>query len=418
MRKRIFINKAIDILNIFIILGFIPIYYKSNWLNIGMVQKLNFSLISVVFFFLFLKGCITRKLLSKNRFIINKSIILFLLIIFVISLISTNSHGEFIVNYIKLVYTAVYAIYLVEYYKIEKLTCILLNVHLIVLILNILFYYLNPQLSFDLLDNTSAVSALFTQKNQFGTELAFGILISFNCVINKNINKLYRLLAIISIIVSVIMLNLVQSVTSILSIIVPIVLFYLFLLRKGKMSVIRILLAVNLVVILIVFYGDFFSDIFIKIFNRDITLTGRLDIWKAILTTVGIRVLFGFGYFTFWGFNPYYESKIKGLTFETLGSAHNTFFEVILNVGVIGMVIFILYLLNVDKKIRQAKYYNNYETALVVIYFSYICIFFITERTLWPLHYQTMMIFLCTSLINKNVYKESSENNNSIYIRR
>lgn len=401
MKKNFLSKSIIDLFNIFIILGFVPIYYKTKWLSLDKIPQINFYLILIFTYIVFIKRICSKKLLCKRGFLINRNIYIFLFSVFVISLISTNSHKEFLLNYLKLVCTVIYANYLVEYYSIKDLVCILVKVHSIILILNIIYFNLFPNNSYDILDNTSAVSALFTQKNQFGTELAFGVLMSYINLIYGN-NRM-KILSIFNIIASIYILTLVQSVTSIITIIIPIILLQVYRLKKGKINIVNILIILNFLVVIIVFYGDYFNEFFVKILNRDITLTGRVDIWKAILATINMRIFLGFGYFTFWGYNPYYESRIRSMTFSALSSGHNAFFELLLNVGIIGVIIFILFLLNIGKKIVKIKEFETIDISLVIVYLSYIILFFISERTLWPLHYQTLLIFVCTIIVNNKL---------------
>jgi O-antigen ligase len=75
--------------------------------------------------------------------------------------------------------------------------------------------------------------------------------------------------------------------------------------------------------------------------GRDITLTRRTDIWSLVLPAIGERPWLGYGAGAFWDVAPASEQIAKILRFDP-GSAHNGFFDLALELGVVGFAAFCL----------------------------------------------------------------------------
>lgn len=82
----------------------------------------------------------------------------------------------------------------------------------------------------------------------------------------------------------------------------------------------------------------FAPEIVFEILGRDMTLTGRTDIWITLVDYIQQRPLFGYGYGVFW--SP--ESGPGNWVRETLEwdapTAHNGWLEVALSLGLVGLI--------------------------------------------------------------------------------
>jgi len=79
-------------------------------------------------------------------------------------------------------------------------------------------------------------------------------------------------------------------------------------------------------------------------FGKDETLTGRRDIWDFVLDSVEDRWLAGFGWFSFWD-NPANRAELFERTGRQLDSAHSTFMETLLWLGVVGLLLLLVVVL-------------------------------------------------------------------------
>lgn len=105
--------------------------------------------------------------------------------------------------------------------------------------------------------------------------------------------------------------------------------------------------------------GNF--DKFLFFFNKDITISGRIPLWNLLLqTSIPERLWSGYGYNAFWQRWMGSESPANNVVITIIGNgrdwvahAHNGFLDIILNVGLIGLLIFTgLFLSNVVGTIR------------------------------------------------------------------
>lgn len=82
-----------------------------------------------------------------------------------------------------------------------------------------------------------------------------------------------------------------------------------------------------------------------SVFQRDASFTGRTDIWKAVLDVASKNPLLGVGYGGYWGLQDEAIYSAVGVR-----EAHSGYLEVYLEVGKIGIVLFMAFLLAYHRK--------------------------------------------------------------------
>lgn len=79
--------------------------------------------------------------------------------------------------------------------------------------------------------------------------------------------------------------------------------------------------------------------------GRDPTLTGRTEIWRVLIDSVMKRPFLGYGYYAFWqGLKGESGVAIHRLNW-TFGYAHNGYLEISLQLGLVGLAVFLVSLL-------------------------------------------------------------------------
>jgi len=83
-------------------------------------------------------------------------------------------------------------------------------------------------------------------------------------------------------------------------------------------------------------------DVFVSVIGRDLTLTGRTDIWSAAARAVAARPWLGYGYYAFWldEHGPAYW--VRQAVGWNVPSAHSGWLELALGLGRIGVIAFAL----------------------------------------------------------------------------
>jgi exopolysaccharide production protein ExoQ len=76
-----------------------------------------------------------------------------------------------------------------------------------------------------------------------------------------------------------------------------------------------------------------------ELVGRDATLTGRTDLWLAVIEFIAARPLLGYGYQAFW-FGEDVSADVKEIAGWVGASAHNGFLDLTLALGVVGATVF------------------------------------------------------------------------------
>jgi exopolysaccharide production protein ExoQ len=83
-------------------------------------------------------------------------------------------------------------------------------------------------------------------------------------------------------------------------------------------------------------------DFLISLLGKDVTLTGRTEIWNAVIDSIAKRPLLGYGYDAFWlGLDGESYRIILAVSWE-LAQAQNGFLDVMLEMGFLALAIVLL----------------------------------------------------------------------------
>lgn len=404
MKKCIRFRSIINIINVYLLINYTTGLVDIKQINLEQILVLNRYLIYIVFIFSFvdfLKKIYIRKLSIRR----NLSILLFSFGVLIISIIATNSSREAIMQSVMLIGTAFYAIYLANTYEKGELFKLFYLSQFIIIIFTLLFSIIYPEYGQMYYENKLVIKGAFEHKNLLGANAAFGVIVSVLYYKINNIRK-YNMFIFLNISLNFIILILTNSATSIISLLGAFLIHRLYSKTKIKINYIYILALIHIVVYTLANYQEKFNDMFLKLFNRDLTLTGRTTIWKAIIEIIKEHELIGYGYNNnLWQDNsPIKQYMIKNVEFPFTGS-HNGFLEWILCIGIIGVVILIILLLNTAHKTMKVLLYDKLVFEISVKYTSYMLLFYISERLTEPISYQILMLYIVVILVNNSYYE-------------
>jgi O-antigen ligase len=130
-------------------------------------------------------------------------------------------------------------------------------------------------------------------------------------------------------------------------------------------------LALVLILLIVVFN---FGALFTSALGRNMTLTGRTEIWQRLLQT-DTNPLIGTGYYSFWLDNYRVEQVSKGFYYQ-LNEAHNGYIETYLNSGFIGLFLLIALLVSAAigikrQMVMEGGSYATMRLAFLVIAMTY-----------------------------------------------
>lgn len=145
---------------------------------------------------------------------------------------------------------------------------------------------------------------------------------------------------VLSLILALLMLLMTKSTSAILSFLCAISFWYLLRLYKFKYKALfAFILVTFFVVVLIVFIN--IEYIVYDVIGKDFTASGRVDIWEQVLAAAKDRPL-GFGYGgVFWGETSAAYNYMDDF-YTTLGHSHNGFVDSKLELGNLGLLLYIL----------------------------------------------------------------------------
>ncbi|MED4157534.1 O-antigen ligase [Shouchella clausii] len=242
---------------------------------------------------------------------------------------------------------------------------------------------------------------VFPHKNWLGRYMVLGAGV-YMFIILLSERKLTKLISFLLICISLGILFMTGSTTSYIILLAIFVLLPLFsgFKLKGNLFLSMssfVLAATTLLAILIL---DRLNSI-LELFGRDLTFTGRTDIWSATLHMVSIRP-FGYGYGAFWNnWDGPSAMVYQMIGRDTAPHAHNGFIDLMLNVGILGLLVFIIgyvhALLNSIKYIRQEKDPVSFWIMFYLVYFIFINIaesnIMVHNNLFWVL-YVTVIAYL------------------------
>jgi len=211
----------------------------------------------------------------------------------------------------------------------------------IVLLGSIALAIFAPSIGVMQLDGKGAWQGLFNHKNRCAMGMTFLLTAAF-FIPTASVAK--QILRWGSIFLSLFLIAMTQSRTG--WIIAAMLLIFvaglnLFTRVSGREKFLIATIAAVIVIVGLYIVGENYGTI-ARSLGKDPTLTGRLTIWKAVLSPIFKRPLLGFGYSAFWlGSKGESVNVVLATGFRNLANAENGILQLWLELGLIGVAIFL-----------------------------------------------------------------------------
>jgi len=188
------------------------------------------------------------------------------------------------------------------------------------------------------------------------------------------------------------------SKTALLGCLLAISLF-LFIRFYRRYPILRLLLVYTLFVgvTLFVILSIFIPGELLALIGKDSTLTGRTDIWDALIYSIKQKPWLGFGYGVYWldQLGPSYYVRLS-LQWG-VPTAHNGWIETWLSVGVVGVALFaVQYVWTFILAVMRLKR-GGTETYWVIIITSVFLVFSLSESSVLQQNDLSWVIFVATT---------------------
>jgi exopolysaccharide production protein ExoQ len=332
-------------------------------------------------------------LLSAIRFqsilplILKRKTLLILMLLFPLSCLWSESADEALRKGIVIVGCFLFGINLAARYSLKEQLLILASAMGLLTVMNLLFTLGAPSAGIEAGQHAGAWRGLYFQKNLLARMMVLSAitltLASFEHRSKSLLSKsfFYRLgagLAVLLIVLS-------TSRSALLTLLLLLLAIPLFRFLRWQQKVVLpalIILFLTSASIATFLVGN--VETIVTFLGRDITLTGRTEIWGVVLQKLLTRPWLGYGYQGFWlGM----EGDSADVWYETRGfsspNAHNGFLDMAIELGLVGLALFLWnYCQDYHRTIRWLKLKPNAQGLWPILFFSFILLYNITESTI------------------------------------
>ncbi len=141
------------------------------------------------------------------------------------------------------------------------------------------------------------------------------------------------------------------------------------------------------------------SEVVIGLLGRDLTFTGRTDIWAAVLSEK-VNSLFGVGFYSFWlGDRP---ERLSEKFYYHLNQAHNGYLETYLNVGWIGVILLAVFLVSAVRRIQDRVVAGSPDDGLRLAFLISSAVYNFTEAAFDRLNLLWFVLLLAIFEVGKS----------------
>lgn len=332
------------------------------------------------------------------------SIYIFLLIIFLVSMIGTSNRIEETVSCVRFSVTALFALWIIDHLTLEKIMECLYRAQIMYVAAAVAFAVLFPGYYERQSDQETAFLGMEDTKNVTAQILCFGILMQLVLwKVYSSHNKSVSRFFVIFFVAQCVLLFLADSTSAILICIIVGVLTIIFgdrlRINLGLMcviaSVVFLIMAMTILPVM---------EPALNAIGKDATLTGRIPLWQQILDVIRENhTMVGYGYGHFWFDDEAVElihagfSKQSFMSHMTAG-AHNNLLEMWLNTGLIGLIAYFGMLIIAFSHPGKISA-ENYLFCLTFMSFYTLCGF--TERGWTTYNYKVFALFLAAGFACK-----------------
>lgn len=196
-------------------------------------------------------------------------------------------------------------------------------------------------------------SGVFLTKNGLGIAMAIG---TVALIAARRPWNLFRISS-IALCVSLLLLSL--SFTAVLATVAAVgILVYMRVNQHVRLLLLTSIIAGGIALSIAI---SSISGAFSSTTGKDLTFTGRTEVWTLVVKKIAEHPLLGYGYSAFWSteaesINPFVNWKP--------GQAHNGYLEICLDLGIAGLVLTLLLLQNGLRRARQLRRFYNYDAGV------------------------------------------------------
>jgi O-antigen ligase len=294
--------------------------------------------------------------------------------------------------------TVVVGTYLASNYSFKDLIRLLAWSLGLVAVLSIGVALLAP--SYGIMSDSSpgAWQGIYTHKNILGRTMALGA-ISF--LLLATTAPKHRLIKWGGFLLLTLVVIKSQSLTALLALLAVVTLVPAIMAMRRRPVLIPVLIAVCVGLGSAALWLSDSSDHLARAFGRDVTFTGRLDLWQSAALVIGKSPWLGHGYGTSWVLGGEdATTDIAAFSEWNAPNPHDGFLTVALDLGLLGLALFVVsYTVTVARAIVRLRVDQTIEALWPVLFLCFVFLTNITESIFlkyntidWTLYVATVLL--------------------------
>lgn len=306
---------------------------------------------------------------------------------------------------VNLAATSCFGLYLACRYTPRQLLRLLGWVFIASIVCSVIVVLLLPDIGIDSALTDHAWKGIFVHKNTLGRIMSLGVLVFVFLAADS---KTYRWAYSISAALCVCMIIAARSATSSLAVPILLCLTWLVALARQR-SFFRVIATASLAIIGIVCAVMLFfdmSDLF-GLVGRDSTLSGRMELWSALVPKIIAHPWLGYGYSSFWlGMEGQPSADIWSILHWHVPHSHNGFLDLTEELGIAGLGLF---LAGMILSARCGLYWARTQQAVIglwpLTYISFMFLFNLSEGSILRQDNIFWVLYVATSVFIVNEAK-------------
>jgi exopolysaccharide production protein ExoQ len=238
--------------------------------------------------------------------------------------------------------TMAFGLYLAWRYEWEKLVSVIAWAFVVLIAGSIALGALAPSIGRMTFEHPGAWSGLWTHKNTLGGIMALGVAV---CTAAAIVEPERRKFWIVTALGAFTLVLLSTSKTALLASMLG--LFVIgagMLVRRGPVQAVIVSACVLGAIIVGASIVMLTPELIVAVLGRDLTLTGRTEIWDASARFVEAQPWLGYGYYAFWLPDTGPAYWVREAVAWQVASAHSSWLELALGLGRVGVALFALQL--------------------------------------------------------------------------
>jgi O-antigen ligase len=282
---------------------------------------------------------------------------------------------------VALVGTTSFGVYLATRYGTGELLRLLAWALGISALLSLVFALALPSYGIFIDDRGAAWQGVYVHKNYLGRVMALGAVIFLLIALDA---RSYRWIAWAGCGLSVILLSLSNSFAAMASLLMVLLLSPLYRALRWNyfLAMPSFMVAIVAGGIVTTLFVTNTANVLTEL-GRDPTLTGRTDVWGAVVEAIRQRPWLGYGYGGFWLGWAGESARVALQAGFMPGHAHNGFLNLWLELGLLGVSVFVLaFSLTLLRAVAQARSTKTVEGFWPLVFLTFFVLYNLTESSL------------------------------------